>query len=161
MIYVDQPVGTGFSYSVPDGEFLNTMDECATEWVTFMKSLYAKYPELVNKPLYMAGESYAGKYLPVFSWSMLEDNTSSLSPFNLQATLIGDGYPAPYSQRLSMYKVPKAINIIDEINMPQIAALERLCGDLLPSYDAAAESMCASPISYVTYDVGGGAYGYD
>jgi hypothetical protein len=42
-----------------------------------------------------------------------------------------------------------------------VAALERLCAELLPSYDSAAESMCASPISYVTYDVGGGAYGYD
>jgi hypothetical protein len=45
--------------------------------------------------------------------------------------------------------------------MPQIAALERLCADLLPDYDEAAADMCASPISYVTYDVGGGAYGYD
>jgi hypothetical protein len=33
--------------------------------------------------------------------------------FNLAATLIGDGYPAPYQQRLSMYKVPQALNILD------------------------------------------------
>lgn len=86
------------------------------------------------------------------------ENTSF---YNLKATLIGDGYPAPYSQRLSMAKLPETVNIIDEINMPQIAALERLCADLLPDYDDAAANMCASPISYVTYDVGGGAYGYD
>lgn len=76
------------------------------------------YPEFVGKPIYMAGESYAGKYLPRYSWAMLEANTSTLNPYNLQASLIGDGYPAPYSQRLSMYKVPEAINILDEVNMP-------------------------------------------
>jgi hypothetical protein len=38
--------------------------------------------------------------------------------FNLAATLIGDGYPAPYQQRLSMYKVPQALNILDKNNMP-------------------------------------------
>jgi carboxypeptidase C (cathepsin A) len=66
----------------------------------------------------MTGESYSGKYLPVFSHAMLVENekmpTISGKPyFNLAATLIGDGYPAPYQQRLSMYKVPQALNILD------------------------------------------------
>ena len=73
MIYVDQPIGTGFSYSDPE-TFLTSMDEAAEEFLTFMKNLYVKYPEFVGKPLYMTGESYGGKYLPAYSKKLLEEN---------------------------------------------------------------------------------------
>jgi carboxypeptidase C (cathepsin A) len=49
----------------------------------------------------MTGESYSGKYLPVFSHAMLTENANmpkvnGNNYFNIAATLIGDGYPAPY-----------------------------------------------------------------
>lgn len=37
MIYIDQPVGTGFSYGEP---LLTNMDEAATEFMTFMRNLW-------------------------------------------------------------------------------------------------------------------------
>ena len=38
MIYVDQPVGTGFSYATPDPSktLLTTMDEAVTEFMYFL-----------------------------------------------------------------------------------------------------------------------------
>lgn len=44
MIFIDQPIGTGFSYSNPT-EYLTNMTEYTTEWITFMKNLYTMYPE--------------------------------------------------------------------------------------------------------------------
>lgn len=127
MIFVDQPIGTGFSYSDPP-EYLTTMDQAAEEWVTFMTNLYAMYPSFKNKPLYMTGESYSGKYLPRYSWALLEANKKNGdNMFNLMGTLVGDPYNAPLTQRTSMYKVPYALNIIDDSNMPQIAAITRQC----------------------------------
>ena len=65
MIYIDQPVGTGFSY----GEnLLTTMDEAAEEFETLVANIWKAFPELASKDLYMTGESYAGKYIPRFSW---------------------------------------------------------------------------------------------
>ena len=64
-----------------------------------MVGLYDMYPEFDNRPLYMTGESYSGKYLPVFSKATLvgnQYNQTDQNRFNLKATLIGDGYPAPY-----------------------------------------------------------------
>ena len=125
-----------------------------------MKNLYEMYPEFKGKELYMTGESYSGKYLPVFSYAMLEENANlnktaeGVPQYNLKATLIGDGYPAPYQQRLSMYKVPQALNILDQNDMPQVAALERLCGDSLLNtttmtmHNSTSEELCAAPITY-------------
>jgi len=37
-----------------------------------MKNIYEAFPEIASKPLYMTGESYAGKYIPRFSWELLQ-----------------------------------------------------------------------------------------
>ena len=103
------------------------MDEAADEFIYFMKKLYLFYPELQAKDLYMTGESYAGKYIPRFSYELLQQGTY----FNLKASLIGDPYTAPLTQRLNMHVLPEALNIIDESNMPQIAALQNRCFEAL------------------------------
>lgn len=69
MIYIDQPVGTGFSYST-DGSssYLTNMDEASEEFVNLVTAIWEAFPELATKDLYMTGESYAGKYIPRFSY---------------------------------------------------------------------------------------------
>ncbi len=86
VIYIDQPVGTGFSYGTP---LLTTMDEASTEFVYFMHAIWDAFPVLKTKDLYMTGESYAGHYIPAFSNALVKDGT-----FNLKASLIGDPYTA-------------------------------------------------------------------
>jgi len=76
------------------------------------------YPEFVGKDTYFTGESYGGKYLPAYTYSMLTYNTANPGFFGLKATICGDPYTAPVTQRTSMHIVPNAINIIDEGNMP-------------------------------------------
>ena len=89
------------------------MDEAADEFVTMMTNIMNLYPELKDKDLYMTGESYAGKYIPRFSWALHE-----AGGFNLKASLVGDPYTAPLTQRTHTYIVPEALNIIDDSNMP-------------------------------------------
>jgi len=47
--------------------------------------------------------------------------------FNLKASLVGDPYTAPLTQRTHMHLVPEQLNIIDDSNMAQIATMERRC----------------------------------
>lgn len=58
-----------------------------------------KYPEFKNRALYLTGESYAGKYLPLFSTDILNWNekmqSSSKHVIPLAGTLIIDPYPSP------------------------------------------------------------------
>lgn len=61
MLWVDQPVGTGFSR----GEAKNmSMVEVAEEFNGFLVSLYSSFPKLRGKNLWLAGESFAGKFIP-------------------------------------------------------------------------------------------------
>ena len=119
MIYIDQPVGTGFSWG---DSLLTTLDDAADEIVYFLTNLFEKYPQLKDNDLYLTGESYAGKYLPRYAYALLEAGN-----FNLKAALVGDPFTAPMLQRTRMHIVPEALNILDDSNMPQIAAMYKRC----------------------------------
>jgi carboxypeptidase C (cathepsin A) len=76
-----------------------------------MYNLYAKYPEFNGKRLYIAGESYAGKYLPAISVALHE------AGFNLHGSLIGDPLSFPVSQLTTQYPLALALNDLDSSNM--------------------------------------------
>lgn len=47
---------------------------------------------------YIAGESYAGQYIPYFADAILAASTASLLPTQLKGLLIGNGWIDPYNQ---------------------------------------------------------------
>ena len=107
---------------------MTDLDDAADEFINFLDVLWTKYPAFEEKPLYLTGESYAGKYIPEYSWYILETNNHlGKDRYNLSASLIGDPYTAPLTQRTHMYMVPQALNILDDSNMDQIATLNRRC----------------------------------
>lgn len=138
------------------------MNETATEFVTFMHNLYLAYPDLQNRSLYMTGESYAGKYLPAYSNALLDSNDRGdiNVTFNLKATLVGDPYTAPLTQRTNTYKLPYALNVIDDSNMPQVAAMIRRCQEMTHTNLTQSAENCSDIIGYVN-GVSGGVFPYD
>jgi cathepsin A (carboxypeptidase C) len=64
-------VNTGFSWG---NSCLTDESIGSTEFRRFLQLFLAKYPEFRMRDFYMTGESYAGKYLPLFTHDILEDN---------------------------------------------------------------------------------------
>ncbi|KAG0273141.1 hypothetical protein BGZ95_011038 [Linnemannia exigua] len=46
----------------------------AADLLTFMDQFYTRFPELKKSDLYLAGESYAGKYVPSLAYAILQSN---------------------------------------------------------------------------------------
>jgi len=92
IIFLDQPVQTGFSYG---DSFLTDMKQGSQEFLNFLDRFFDQFPELKSNDFYLTGESYAGKYLPLFTHDILERNDVSDNGINLMATLIIDPYPSP------------------------------------------------------------------
>ncbi|KAG8720448.1 Cell death protease [Ceratobasidium sp. 395] len=88
VVYVDQPPGTGFSYTSTD-KYLHELDESASHVVEFMKNFYAVFPELEEMDTYLAGESFAGQYIPYIADALLK-TSSTKAP--LRGVAIGNGW---------------------------------------------------------------------
>ncbi|CAE7154371.1 unnamed protein product [Rhizoctonia solani] len=61
VLWVEQPVGTGFSQGVPN---ITNEDELAAQFAGFLGQFLEVFSELKGKNFYAAGESYAGFYIP-------------------------------------------------------------------------------------------------
>jgi cathepsin A (carboxypeptidase C) len=102
VLWLDQPVGTGFSY----GDLTNlTMQTAGDDFVNFVSAFYNMYPEMKSVDLHLTGESYAGKYLPYFSVRLLEENKVNATNFPFVSTFMIDPYTAPALQRTHTYLV--------------------------------------------------------
>ncbi|KAL4809022.1 Alpha/Beta hydrolase protein [Aspergillus unguis] len=88
VLYIDQPVGTGYSTVSETGPTIDN-DVVTTYLYDWLKSFFAHFPHLQTKQLYLAGESWGGVYVPHLA-SAIIDNQDSF-PLNLQSMIAGDG----------------------------------------------------------------------
>ena len=119
MVYLDQPVGTGFSWG--SEALLTNMESAGDEFEYWLTSFFNQFPNLQGRDFYITGESYAGKYIPYYAWKIWNTQKSASVPlWDLRACLVGDPYTDPLTQRINMWNLPTALNLLDETNMPQI-----------------------------------------
>lgn len=101
LLFVDQPVGTGFSFANTNS-YLHELDEMAAQFVTFMEKWFAIFPEYERDDIYFAGESYAGQYIPYIAKAIQERNKNINrdrdAHWNLRGLLIGNGWISPAEQ---------------------------------------------------------------
>ncbi|EIM83897.1 serine carboxypeptidase [Stereum hirsutum FP-91666 SS1] len=104
VLFVDQPVGVGFSYA-EYGETVSSTPEAAKDMAAFIAILFNSFSSLKGRPFHVAGESYGGRYTPVFAAEIYDQNAKlveiGMEPINLTSVMIGNGVTDPYSMTLS------------------------------------------------------------
>ncbi|GFQ01188.1 serine carboxypeptidase-like 45 [Phtheirospermum japonicum] len=83
ILYLESPIGVGFSYSA-NSSFYNAQDNSV-----FLKKWFLKFPQYKDRSLYIAGESYAGHYIPQLAELMLQLNKKE-KMFNLKGLALGN-----------------------------------------------------------------------
>ncbi len=63
LLFFESPAGVGYSYNL-DLNFQNTDVSTAEDNFSALIDFFKKYPEYLRNPFWIAGESYAGKYIP-------------------------------------------------------------------------------------------------
>ncbi|CAN6286948.1 unnamed protein product [Urochloa humidicola] len=67
IVFVDSPVGSGFSYA-RDRRGYDVGDiSSSLQIVTFLRKWFDDHPEYLSNPFYIGGDSYAGKMTPSYS----------------------------------------------------------------------------------------------
>ncbi|KAI3392459.1 hypothetical protein diail_5675, partial [Diaporthe ilicicola] len=89
MVWIDQPVGAGFSQGTPTAY---GSDDTANQFLGFWKNFVDTF-NLKNREVYITGESYAGKYIPYIAQAMLD--ASDTSYYNVQGTMLIDPAISP------------------------------------------------------------------
>ncbi|EMD84874.1 hypothetical protein COCHEDRAFT_1149798, partial [Bipolaris maydis C5] len=98
MVYIDQPIGTGFSYG--SDPVTSTVTAAPYVW-TFLQAFYAQFPQYENRDFGLFTESYGGHYGPEFASYLQQQNAAIDSgrvqgeKINLVALGINNGWTDP------------------------------------------------------------------
>ncbi|CAI6361976.1 unnamed protein product [Macrosiphum euphorbiae] len=98
VLYVDNPVGVGYSFTADDAGYSSNQTDVARNLYAALVQFFTLYPEYRQNEFYAAGESYAGKYVPAVSYAIHQNNPGAQVKINLKGLAIGNGLIDPINQ---------------------------------------------------------------
>lgn len=92
MLYIESPIGVGFSYSETDSDYIQWNDsQTAEDHLRFLINWMEKFPKYKNSEVYLTGESYAGHYIPQLAELIVGHNRMrNRTPIKLKAIALGN-----------------------------------------------------------------------
>merc|ERR1719410_2204435 len=106
MLFVDNPIDTGFSFC-NKGQQVQDEDQMGENFKILMQGFYKCHPEYKSNPLYITGESYAGRYIP-FIWKHFRQGN-----IDVAGLAIGNGIYDPFIQFPSLPMYAYTAGILD------------------------------------------------
>lgn len=99
LVYVDQPINTGFSYSDDPADEVHDESVVAEDMLQFLAEFVQAHPELDGNDFFITGESYAGHYVPAVSYRVFRAaQTGEFTGLKLKGLAVGNGLTMPEIQ---------------------------------------------------------------
>ncbi|XP_055467850.1 probable serine carboxypeptidase CPVL [Psammomys obesus] len=114
MLYIDNPVGTGFSFTDNAQGYAVNEDNVAQDLYSALVQFFHLFPEYAKNDFYVTGESYAGKYVPAIAHYIHSFNPLRLFKIRLKGIAIGDAYSDPESIIGGYATFMSEIGLLDE-----------------------------------------------
>lgn len=101
-MFLESPVGVGFSYTNTSSDLKDSGDDrTAQENLIFLIKWMSRFPQYQYRDFYIAGESYAGHYVPQLAKKIYHYNkTFDKSIINLKGFMVGNGDTDRHYDRL-------------------------------------------------------------
>jgi vitellogenic carboxypeptidase-like protein len=119
LLFIDQPVGTGYSFTKSEKGYVRTEDEVARDLYFMLTQFFQIYHEYASSPFYVTGESYGGKYVPAIVYKIHVENPQAKVKINLKGMAIGDGLVDPYNE-WNYGPVMYQVGLIDELQLEYV-----------------------------------------
>ncbi|KAL3348418.1 hypothetical protein AABB24_021866 [Solanum stoloniferum] len=152
VLFVESPAGVGFSYSNTSSDVTIGGDrKTANDNYRFLINWLERFPEYKNRDFYIAGESYAGHYVPQLAHTILYHNKkANKNIINLKGILIGNAVINDETDTRGMYEYFASHALIsDEVE----AEIQKQCKFTIPESEESDECKMAGIIAdYDTHD---------
>ncbi|KAK7400757.1 hypothetical protein VNO78_12061 [Psophocarpus tetragonolobus] len=116
LLFLDNPIGTGFSMASTPKEIPKDQNTVAKHLFSAITRFIQLDPVFKHRPIYITGESYAGKYVPAIGYYILKKNANLKvsERVNLAGVAIGDGLTDPETQVMTHALNAYYVGLINE-----------------------------------------------
>uniref|UniRef100_A0A0A9W3V6 Carboxypeptidase n=1 Tax=Lygus hesperus TaxID=30085 RepID=A0A0A9W3V6_LYGHE len=97
MIFLDQPVGTGFSFTRDEAGYANSVADAGRDVYNALLQFFQLFPKIAKNDFIITGESYGGKWIPAVGYTIHQGNKKNGHKINLKGMAIGNGWVDPYN----------------------------------------------------------------
>lgn len=156
VMYVDNPVGTGYSTSEPHG-YVRDYDELARQFYEGLSAFFSRHSWLKPRAVYMAGESFAGVYIPKISAHILRQRDT----FGLSGVLIGNPGNLDWRQYESQMDMFRAFGLVGDQVLQEARRHWRNCSSLMEAERKADAFEACEAMSNTLMTAAGNPFIYD
>lgn len=100
MVFLEQPIGVGFSYSNNKDDYKIGDDQTAKDNLATILAFFDKFPHFNHSDLYISSESYGGHYMPTLANEIINYNDRqeySQHRLNFKGFAVGNPFTNYYS----------------------------------------------------------------
>ncbi|CAI7743186.1 unnamed protein product [Closterium sp. NIES-53] len=113
LLFIDNPIGTGFSVAGRIEDIPQDQPTVAKHLFNALSTFFEMHPRLCDRPFFVTGESYAGKYVPELSCLVMEQQQRGQGlPVRFAGIVIGNGFTDPRIQVQVHEHVARAFSIL-------------------------------------------------
>lgn len=110
VLFIDNPVGTGFSYTDTEDALTTNNTQIAIDLVSLMRGFYVLHPEFKTVDLHIFSESYGGKMAAEFALILDQDIKAGKIDCIVKSVALIDSWISPVDSVLSW--APFLLNIV-------------------------------------------------
>lgn len=114
LLFVDNPVGTGFSFVENEELLVKSDEEAGADLTILLMNLFNKNERLQKSPLYIVAESYGGKYAVTLGLAAHKAILAGQLKLTLGGIALGDSWISPEDFVFSWGPLLKDVSRIDD-----------------------------------------------
>ncbi|KAK9286544.1 hypothetical protein L1049_014943 [Liquidambar formosana] len=115
IIFIDSPVGAGFSYATTSSAYVMSDTIAAEQLYTFLRKWLIAHPSFMGNPLYIGGDSYSGIIVPLLVKNILQGLDGKSEPtMQLQGYLLGNPVTDSYIDDNSRIPFVHRVSLISD-----------------------------------------------
>uniref|UniRef100_A0AC35TQF7 Carboxypeptidase n=1 Tax=Rhabditophanes sp. KR3021 TaxID=114890 RepID=A0AC35TQF7_9BILA len=132
LVFVDNPVGAGFSYVDKDSAYSTNLNMIANDLLTWAIDFFSKqHPEYQNRPFYIFSESYGGKMTAEFARFLFNAKRMGKINVNFAGVGLGDSWISAMDFVNTWPDYLRALSFLDGKDYQQLKGQAQICDKLV------------------------------
>ncbi|CAL8342880.1 unnamed protein product [Merluccius merluccius] len=120
VLFVDNPVGTGYSYVDKPDVYATNVAMVASDMLVLLRSFFTERKEFQNVPFYIFSESYGGKMAAAISMELTKAVAEGSVKCNFAGVALGDSWISPIESVMTWGPYLYSTSLLDDYGLVEV-----------------------------------------
>ncbi|XP_030262598.1 retinoid-inducible serine carboxypeptidase [Sparus aurata] len=122
VLFVDNPVGTGFSYTDSPSGYATNVAMVASDMLVLLKHFFTERPEFQSIPFHIFSESYGGKMAAAISLELSKAVAQGTVKCNFAGVALGDSWISPLDSVMTWGPYLYSTSLLDDHGLADVSS---------------------------------------